>query len=128
MLAIVAAFCQFGAILVVRPSPSVSVRAVWIALGCALLGVGLGFVSHHPDWFFAALATASTGFGILYVIALLGSLPEFERRDMNTVIWSVSLFGAWLVATIALWTSSLPGVVNALAFWVHIAELPFKQK
>jgi hypothetical protein len=126
LLAVVAAFCQFGAILVVRPSPTVSVRAVGIAVGCALLGSLLGLVSHHAAWFFAALATASTGFGILYLIALLGSLSEFERRDMNTVVLSVSIFGGWLVFTVALWASSLPGIADALDFWVRVAGWPFK--
>ncbi|HVW29299.1 MAG TPA: hypothetical protein VHC69_28225 [Polyangiaceae bacterium] len=127
VLALVAAFCQFGAILVVRPSPSVHVRAVWIAAGCALAGLVLGLVSHHLDWYFAALASASTGFAALYLIALLGSLPEFERRDMNIVIRSVSIFGVWLAVIIALWASSLPGIVDALNFWVRIAEWPFQQ-
>jgi hypothetical protein len=127
LLALVAAFCQFGAILVVRPSPSVHVRAVGMAAGCALVGMLLGLVSHHLGWYFAALASASTGFAVLYLIALLGSLPEFERRDMNTVIQSVSIFGVWLAVTVALWASSLPGIVDALNFWVRIAEWPFKQ-
>lgn len=125
-LALVATFCVFGAILVVRPSPSVHVRAVGSAVGIALAGFVLGLVSHHLDWYFATLATASTGFGGLYLLALLGSLPEFERRDMNTVIQSVSIFGVWLAATIALWASPLPGIVTALDFWVRIAGWPFK--
>jgi len=127
VLALVAAFCQFGAILVVRPSPSVHVRAVGTAAACALAGLVLALVSHHLSWYFAALATASTGFAALYLIALLGSLPEFERRDMNTVIQSVSIFGVWLAVTVALWASSLPGIVDALNFWVRFAEWPFKR-
>ncbi len=126
VLALVAAFCQFGAILVVRPRPSVSVRAVGVAGACALVGLVLGLISRHVAWYFAALASASTGFAALYLIALLGSLPEFERRDMNSVVLSVSIFGGWLAFTIALWASPLPGIVDALNFWVHVAEWPFK--
>ncbi|HEX4341736.1 MAG TPA: hypothetical protein VH062_37765 [Polyangiaceae bacterium] len=125
-LALIAAFCQFGAILVVRPNPSVSLKAVRTAVACAVLGLGLGFVSHHAAWYFIALATSMTGFAALYLLALLGSLSEFERRDMNAVIVSVSIFGAWLLGIIALWASSLPGIGDAADFWVRIAEWPFK--
>jgi len=45
--------------------------------------------------YFAALSSASTGFAALYLFALLGSFPEFERRDMSVVMLSLSLWSIW---------------------------------
>jgi hypothetical protein len=124
-LALLAAFCQFGALLVVRPTPSISLRAVGISVGCAAAGLVLALASRHAAWYFAALSSASTGFAALYLFALLGSFPEFERRDMSIVMLSLSLWSLWVGATILLWLSPLPGIVETVDFWTRLAEWPF---
>lgn len=125
LLALLATFCQFGALLVVRPTPSISVRALGISLGCVAAGLLLALASGHAAWFFAALASASTGFAALYLFALLGSFPEFERRDMSVVMLSLSLWSLWVGVTVLLWLSPLPGIVDTIDFWVRLAEWPF---
>ena len=127
VLALLAAFCQFGALLVVRPTPSVSLRAIGISIGFVAAGLLLALVSGHVAWFLAALASASTGFAGLYVFALLGSFPEFERRDMSVVMLSVSLWSVWVGATVLLWLSPFPGIAETIDFWIRIAEWPFRQ-
>ena len=125
VLALLATFCQFGALLVVRPTPSISTRALRISLGCVVAGLLLALASGHAAWFFAALSSASTGFAVLYLFALLGSFPEFERRDMSVVMLSISLWALWVGATALLWLSPLPGIGETIDFWVRIAEWPF---
>jgi hypothetical protein len=126
-LALLASFCQFGALLVVRPTPSVSLRALGVSVGCVAAGLLLAFAAGHMAWFFAALASASTGFAALYLFALLGSFPEFERRDMSIVMLSVSLWSIWVGATVLLWLSPFPGIGETIDFWVRLAQWPFPQ-
>jgi hypothetical protein len=127
LLAVVATFCQFGAILVVRPSPSISLKACGVALGIAATGLALSLISRHAAWYFATLASSSTGFAALYLLALVGSFPEFERRHMSIVMVSMSVWALWAGATALLWFSAAPGIADAAEFWIRIAEWPFRQ-
>src|SRR5260221_4411462 len=112
-----AAFCIFGAILIVRPAPSTSLPAVLSSIKLIVVGSGIALLSGHLSWFFAALANASTAFAALYVLALLVSMPTFEPRDMKTIITSIALWCAWILGISCLWLSSLPGIAGALDFW-----------
>ena len=127
LLVLVATFCQFGAILVVRPSPSISIRSSGVAMGIAAGGLVLALLSQHASWYFAVLASSSTGFAALYLLALVGSFPEFERRDMSIVMVSMLVWLVWVGVTALLWMSTAPGIPDAVNFWVRIAEWPFQQ-
>jgi hypothetical protein len=127
LLALFATFCQFGAILVVRPSPSISLKACGVSVGIAIAGLLLALLAGHTAWYFAALASSSTGFAALYLLALVGSFPEFERRDMSIVMASLSVWLAWVGITALIWLSAAPGIGAAIDFWIRIAEWPLRQ-
>jgi hypothetical protein len=120
--ALFASFCLFGAILVVRPTPSVSVRAVVIGVACAGIGFFFGWASTHLAWYFAALACGSTAFAAVYLFALAATLPEFERRDLSTVAKSAIIWCVWVVAIALLWSSRLPGITETKDLWTRLTD------
>src|SRR5690242_16332669 len=107
LLALFCSFCLFGAILVVRPTPTVSLRAIVVGVGGAVLGLLLAWASNHLAWYFAALVLGSTGFAAAYLFSLLASLPEFERKDVSPVATSAFIWCIWVAATVLLWSSHL---------------------
>src|SRR5262245_16436775 len=124
-LALLSAFCLFGAILVVRPTPTVSLRAVAIGVGCAATGFLLAWASARTGWFFGTLASASTVFATVYLFARLASMPDFEPRDLSAVVTSVVGWCVWIGAIGVMWTSQLPGISETKDFWVGAAETVF---
>ena len=122
LLALLCAFCLFGAILVVRPTPSVSLRAVVIGLGCAVMGLLLAWAANHLAWYFAALVLGSTGFATAYLFSLLASLPEFERKDVSPVATSALIWCVWVTLIAFLWSSHLPGITETKQIWDKVVE------
>jgi len=119
-LALLSGFCLFGAILVVRPTPSVSLRAVVVGVGCAVLGWALAWSSNRLAWYFAALVLGWSGFGSAYLFSLFASLPEFERRDVSPVATSAFIWCIWVTAIAFLWASHLPGISETKLVWDRV--------